>query len=145
MSVAGRALVASTVAAVSPGFVLRGPGAVHRLEDHVGMTRLFEVADDPLGSSDMVPMTLCTSTLWAEDWLVRVRYELGGPAHVDVDAEIARDCRAIIAAIRAATYAPTLDLLLAGHAPRRIETLTGGDGLDLAKIAEIPVRVRFYE
>lgn len=150
MSIAGRALIVARVAATTPStsaptFVHIGGGPVMSLEEHAGRTRLFELATDDLGSSGIVPMTLCTSTLWREDLVLRVRYEAAGPIATGLDATMRADARAIVASLRAGTWAPTLDLLQAGHAATRVEEYSGPDGEPLAKVIVIPVRIQFYE
>lgn len=161
MSKAGRALIIETVGGTSvpaglspPGdagaFVHLGHGSLAPLEQHVGRSRLFEVVDDPSPSDrpHVAPMTLCTTPLWDEDWLIRVRYEAAGPASAgdtDLSTVIAGDVRAITAAVRSAALTPTFDLVVVGHRRHRTEVIPGPEGEPLATIAEIPLRVRFYE
>lgn len=153
MSTAGRQRVVDLVAAVVPPtagapFVHIGRSAAP-LEEHVGATRLFEVVNSDADVVPIVGMTRCDTPLWAEEWLIRVRYEAAGP-HVldggDLDALIAEDTRAIIKALRVASaWSDVLENLLAGHRFRRPVAHTGEAGDELARIAEIPIRARFYE
>lgn len=156
MSAAGRLLIVETVggcavsAAESPpgdrgAFVHIGEGSHAPLDQHVGQSRLFEVVVDPLPADrpHSVGMTPCTSPLWDEDWLVRVRYEAAGPS--DLRGVIGADVRAITTKLRTTNLSAAFDLVMVGHRRSDIEEIPGPDGEPLALIAAIPLRVRFHE
>lgn len=155
MSAAGRALIIETVGGCTvaagmsvPGdrgaFVHIGEGSHAPLEKQAGQSRLFEVVDDPLPADrpHSVGMTPCTSPLWDEDWLVRVRYEAAGPS---LRGAISADVRAITTKLRTTNLSAAFDLVQVGHRRSDIEEIPGPDGEPLALIAAIPLRVRFHE
>ncbi len=155
MSAAARARIVEIVGAVAHGdtnlppvsLVHIGHGPTAPLDEQAGQTGLYELVNDPNAPLAEVALTRCTTPLWEEGWLLRVRFETAG-AHSrgQVDALIAAVARAITRALRVASdWVAVLEHLAVRPNETRQEEIPGPEGEPLAIIAELPLRARFYE
>jgi len=108
------------------------------------LTRLFEVTS--AASPIQEPLTQATQSLWTEELILRVRYEMGGaPSTKLIRYKMESDARLIIAGLQAATaqWCPVLYNLRAGHRSLPEEPIMGLGGR-VGTVLNIPITIQFF-